>query len=308
MVVLPDGSLLIVFLHDASPGQQGTLVLARSTDGGATFAPNATLFAIQQAPFMLPGEHWRQFTYHSLAYDPARSGLILVWPDYRDAAANGEDILFSRSTDTGASWTAPARLNDDPPGVVKDQWFPVVAAAPDGRLTALWLDRRDDPANRLYYAYRPHLHRRRADLGPRRPCQQRALRPQPEHPDRLRRHRRLHRHHRRAGRRLGRLGGRPQRQPGHLRRPRAVHAPAGAHRYTFAHADAWPGPQRHAEPDPVTTATPACANPLFSDVPPSQPFYAYIQWLACRGYISGYPAAGRASRATRKAAPTSAPA
>ena len=31
--------------------------------------------------------------------------------------------------------------------------FPALAAAPDGRLTAIWLDRREDPANRLYHVY-----------------------------------------------------------------------------------------------------------------------------------------------------------
>src|SRR5262249_44493791 len=27
---------------------------------------------------------------------------------------------------------------------------------------------------------------------------------------------------------------------------------------------------------------------IFTDVPPTQPFYPYIQWLACRGIIGGY--------------------
>jgi hypothetical protein len=153
LVVLPDGTLLVVFLHAASPGNVGTLVLARSTDGGATFEPNVPLFPIHQPPFTLPGENWRHFTYHSLAYDPVRRWLTVIWPDYRDSSTEGINILLSRSTDLGATWTSPTRLNDDPPGIVRDQWFPALAAAPDGRLTAVWLDRREDPQNRLYYAY-----------------------------------------------------------------------------------------------------------------------------------------------------------
>jgi hypothetical protein len=151
-VALADGTLLVVFMHDVS-AQVGTLVAARSTDGGATFSANQPLFSISKPPFMLPGEQWRIFTYHSLAYDTARGWLTLVWPDYRNGPANGIDILSSRSTDAGATWTPPARLNDDPSGVLRDQFFPSVAAATDGRLTAIWLDRRDDPANRLYHAY-----------------------------------------------------------------------------------------------------------------------------------------------------------
>jgi hypothetical protein len=152
-VVLPDGTVLVVFLHNASPGTIGTLALARSTDGGATFEPNVPLFNIHQPPFTQPGENWRHFTYHSLAYDPVRGWLTVIWPDYRNGATEGINILLSRSTDGGSTWSAPSRLNDDPPGLVRDQWFPALAAAPDGRLTAVWLDRREDPQNRLYYAY-----------------------------------------------------------------------------------------------------------------------------------------------------------
>jgi hypothetical protein len=151
-LLLPDGSVIIIFSH-ANPSGNATLVLSRSTDGGVTWGPDTALFNIVPPPYTLPGEHWRIFTYHTLVRDPVRGWLNLVWHDYRDGASNGIDILTSRSTDEGVTWSAPARLNDDAPGLVRDQWFPVLAAAPDGRLTALWLDRRDDPANRLYYAY-----------------------------------------------------------------------------------------------------------------------------------------------------------
>ena len=151
-LVLPDGTLIIIFLH-ANPANTETVMLARSTDGGTTFQGNVPLFDIQPAPYTLPGEHWRLVTYESLAYDPVRGWLTLVWSDYGQSDTNGVDIYTSRSTDQGVSWSDRMRLNDDPPGIVRDQWFPMVAAAPDGRLTAMWLDRRDDPANRLYYAY-----------------------------------------------------------------------------------------------------------------------------------------------------------
>lgn len=152
-VVLPDGSLIVLFIHNFSPGQPGTIMSVRSTDGGVTFSENSPLFGIQQSPFLLPGEIWRIFTYHAVAYDAARDALVVIWPDYRDGSSEGINILASRSTDRGATWSPPYRLNDDPPGIVRDQFFPTIASAPDGRLTALWLDRRDDPSNRLYHAY-----------------------------------------------------------------------------------------------------------------------------------------------------------
>ncbi len=36
----------------------------------------------------------------------------------------------------------------------------------------------------------------------------------------------------------------------------------------------------------------ATDTPLFVDVPPSNTFYPYVQWMACRGYIQGYPCGG----------------
>jgi hypothetical protein len=151
-VVLPDGTLSVFFSHSSGTPVQ-TITLARSTDGGISFGANYPLFDITPAPYSLPGEHWRLVTYHSVAHDPVRGWLTLVWADYGGYAANGMDIYSRRSTDGGTTWSGPMRLNDDPEGVVRDQWFPVVAAAPDGRLTAIWLDRRDDPQNRLYYCY-----------------------------------------------------------------------------------------------------------------------------------------------------------
>lgn len=151
-VVLPDGTLLVIFFHDVSE-TEASLVATRSTDGGVTFGSNVPVLTIRKPPFYLPGENWRIYTYHSLARDPISGALVMVWHDYRNGASNGIDIVMSRSTDGGTTWSAPTRFNDDPEGVVRDQWFPALAASPDGRLSAVWLDRRDDPNNRLFHAY-----------------------------------------------------------------------------------------------------------------------------------------------------------
>jgi hypothetical protein len=51
-------------------------------------------------------------------------------------------------------------------------------------------------------------------------------------------------------------------------------------------ATATPGGPPSATATPVASATPCPIQ--FSDVPPSQPFYAYIRCLTCRGIVSGY--------------------
>ena len=64
------------------------------------------------------------------------------------------DVHFIRSSDGGASWSTPTRVNDD----VGDgwQWMAAGAAAPNGRLDAVWNDTRNSGAFyvcQLFYAY-----------------------------------------------------------------------------------------------------------------------------------------------------------
>jgi len=64
------------------------------------------------------------------------------------------DVMFSKSTDDGRTWTTPTRVNDDPNNL-DYQWMAVMSLAPGGRLDAVWFDTRDDPGHflsRLYYS------------------------------------------------------------------------------------------------------------------------------------------------------------
>jgi hypothetical protein len=65
------------------------------------------------------------------------------------------DVHFSRSTDGGATWSAPVRVNDDPAGSNAWQWFGTMAVAPDGCIDVIWNDTRADPGgfdSELMYA------------------------------------------------------------------------------------------------------------------------------------------------------------
>jgi hypothetical protein len=55
------------------------------------------------------------------------------------------DILISKSTDGGATWGAPVKVNDDPG--TTSHVFPSVQIDKHGYVYVGWLDRRDDPAN-----------------------------------------------------------------------------------------------------------------------------------------------------------------
>jgi hypothetical protein len=64
------------------------------------------------------------------------------------------DVMFSRSTDGGVTWSAPVRVNDDAGNAW--QWFGTMSTSPSGRIDVVWLDTRDNPGtylSSLYYSY-----------------------------------------------------------------------------------------------------------------------------------------------------------
>jgi len=66
------------------------------------------------------------------------------------------DIYVIRSTDGGATFSAPVRVNDDPVGSNAWQWFGTLSVAPSGRLDVIWNDTRGSGNPRLselYYAW-----------------------------------------------------------------------------------------------------------------------------------------------------------
>ena len=65
------------------------------------------------------------------------------------------DVMFSKSTNGGLTFSNPIRINDDP-GTNSYQWFGTMSVAPNGRIDVVWLDTRDNPGDvnsALYYTY-----------------------------------------------------------------------------------------------------------------------------------------------------------
>lgn len=53
------------------------------------------------------------------------------------------DVMFTRSTDDGQTFTAPVRINDDPNPQNDWHWFGTLAVAPNGRIDVVWYDTRN---------------------------------------------------------------------------------------------------------------------------------------------------------------------
>lgn len=105
---------------------------------------------------VLRGSGFRVAAMPTLAVDrsdgPHRGVVHVAWFDH----AAGGDVVLSASRDGGRAWTAPRRVHDDDPALRADQFLPAIRVGPDGTLDVSWLDRRDDPANRLFHTYHAH--------------------------------------------------------------------------------------------------------------------------------------------------------
>jgi hypothetical protein len=72
------------------------------------------------------------------------------------SASNGSDVMFTRSTDGGLTFSAPQRITDDPVNQNKWHWFGTLAVAPNGRIDSVWLDTRNAANNtdsQLFYSW-----------------------------------------------------------------------------------------------------------------------------------------------------------
>jgi|GEM_PF-1353992 len=65
------------------------------------------------------------------------------------------DVFFSRSTDEGANWMTPIKINDTPAGDTTLQFYPWLAVDPQDRLHVVWHDTRQGSRYDIaqYYAY-----------------------------------------------------------------------------------------------------------------------------------------------------------
>ncbi len=92
-----------------------------------------------------------------VAADPSgtNENVYLLATVSRNDISDPADIMFSRSTDGGLTWSEAIRINDDP-SISNWQWFGSLSVAPNGRIDATWVDTRDDTGtylSSLYYSF-----------------------------------------------------------------------------------------------------------------------------------------------------------
>ncbi len=87
---------------------------------------------------------------------PGSGNVYLLSALYMNTVVDEGDIMFSRSTDGGVTWSDAIRINDDD-SQENIQWLGTMSVAPNGRIDAVWLDTRDGEIgsdySALYYSY-----------------------------------------------------------------------------------------------------------------------------------------------------------
>jgi hypothetical protein len=134
-----------------------SIEMSKSTDQGQTFtnpvivtrlqtngSPNGDLGLTNST-----GQSFRTAVFPQAAVNPVTGDIYVVYNDEpKDNSKDKADIFLTESTDGGATWSAPRRVNDD--NTTNDQWQPAIAVTPDGTHVGIsWYDRRLDPANNL---------------------------------------------------------------------------------------------------------------------------------------------------------------
>lgn len=141
-VYLPDGRLAIVYwnFEGANGGEEIDMVL--SNDGGTSFgAPTLVTPVTRYTPALIRSGAFLP----SAATDRTSGNLFVVYQGF-DAGFNPR-VLFTKSTNAGATWSAPIAITDNPNTGV---FNPAISASPDGQtLTVSFYDQRDSGGNTL---------------------------------------------------------------------------------------------------------------------------------------------------------------
>ncbi|MEW6737279.1 MAG: sialidase family protein [Acidobacteriota bacterium] len=141
--VAPNGDIYIAYfdLHINPAG----ISVVKSTDGGKTFSAPKTVASFFNIQFITAGTSIRTNSFPGITVDKNGTVHIVYAAIPPTFGADRSDILYVRSTDGGASFSAPRKVNDDNTNTT--QFLPSIAAAADGTIGVKWWDRRNDPIN-----------------------------------------------------------------------------------------------------------------------------------------------------------------
>ena len=148
IVVLPDGTLVDFADYATGSGVQPSVhdwkAVFISTDKGDTWpAKPITISKVFEVRHRIPdGSFPVRAGGDDIAVDPSSGDLYAVWTDGRFGDGTYNDIVLSKSTDGGQSWTSPLKVSQNPAGI--DAHTPSVRVNDDGDVAVSYYDYRND--------------------------------------------------------------------------------------------------------------------------------------------------------------------
>ncbi|RMH79675.1 MAG: exo-alpha-sialidase, partial [Calditrichaeota bacterium] len=149
----PNGEVYVTWaVYDSWPADENALGFAVSTDGGATWSTATRIIPdIRGIRNTGTSKNHRVNSFPSMAVDitgGARNGWIyIVWPNVGVPGTNQGpdiDVYMIRSSDGGATWSSPIRVNQDPSGQGKEHYFSWITCDPEtGALSVIFYDDRN---------------------------------------------------------------------------------------------------------------------------------------------------------------------
>ncbi len=144
-----DGTLYVAWTYFG-----GYIRIDKSTDGGLTFGSDTNVTSLYNPHPTLNGG----------IESPAHPAMDIdisggdyngrIYIAYLNRVNSSDyDIYVRTSDDGGSNWSNAVRINDDGFNNGRDQFHPWLTVDNTGTVTAVWLDRRQDPQNRQWYCY-----------------------------------------------------------------------------------------------------------------------------------------------------------
>ncbi len=154
----PDHAVYVFWLASS------TLQMRKSADLGLTFGAPVTVVSGLTAPGingdlgltgirqgLVSASAFRSNSFPHAAINPVTGHLYLTYND-NVPGTDKADVFMVMSTDGGATWSTPTRVNDDV--TTTDQWMPTIAVTPAGdQLGIFYYSRQEDAGNNLFKYY-----------------------------------------------------------------------------------------------------------------------------------------------------------
>lgn len=142
----PNGEVYAVWsVYNGWPQDEGALGFAKSMDGGATWTPATRIIQnIRGIRTTETNKNHRVNSFPSMAVDisngPDRGTIYVTWANIGEPGNNqnvSTDVYIIKSTDQGATWSTPVRVNQNPYGEGKEHYFPWMTCDPENGILSV---------------------------------------------------------------------------------------------------------------------------------------------------------------------------